>query len=78
MTIKKPMNTAATPAAPTSGGAAIASRLRLDVPDPSAKSAPTGGLKAAFGAALVALIVSGILTYLLWSHWDYLKSVCMS
>ena len=76
MTIKKPMKAPASPAAPAAtGGAAMASRLRLDAPDPAAaKSAPVGGVVPAFAAALVALVVSGILTYMLWKHWEFLMS----
>ena len=60
------------PAAPSTGGAAIASRLRLDAPDPSAARTSNKGLKPAFGFALVALAVAGLLTYMLWKHWEFL------
>ena len=67
---------AAAPAAPAAGGATIADRFKLDVPAPSAKSGGgTVGKKAAMIAlvvGLVALTVAGILTIVLYQHWDYL------
>ncbi len=76
MTIKKPIKVTKAPATATStapGGAAIASRLRLDTPDASKKVAgATIGLKVAFGAAIVSLIVTGVLVYMLWKHWEFL------
>ncbi len=71
MTIKKPMKAPSASATPAAGGAAIASRLRLDAPGPSAAKT-ISGLKPAFGAALAALAVAGILTYMLWKHWEFL------
>ena len=72
MTIKKPMKTAA--AAPAQvGGATIASRLQLDTSD--AAKAPASGGKAstvALVAGFLALVVAGILTYVLYQHWDFL------
>ena len=67
MKIKKPAN--------ASGGAAIAGRLQL----PTAAAAPTGpsagkhGLGWAGGAAFVALVVSGVLVYMLWQHFEFLR-----
>jgi len=73
MTIKKPMKAPVNPATPASGGAAIASRLRLDAPDPSAaKSAVVAGLKPAFAASLVALAIMAFLAWMLWKHWEFL------
>lgn len=72
MTIKKPMKTAA--AAPAQvGGATIAGRLQLDTSDVA--KAPAEGGKAstvALVAGLLALAVAGILTYVLWQHWEFL------
>lgn len=62
MTIKKPMK--------KEGGAAIASRLRLDAPTPVKTQGK--GSAFAFAAALIALAVVSGLTYLLWKHWEYL------
>ena len=66
----------AVPAAPAAGGATIADRFKLDVPEPSAKSGGgTVGKKAAMIAlvvGLVALTVAGILAFVLYQHWDYL------
>ena len=73
MTIKKPMKAPSDLAAPASGGAAIASRLRLDAPDPKARtSVSTTGAKVALGAAAVSLLVTGVLVYMLWRHWEFL------
>lgn len=68
---------AAAPAAPTAGGATIADRFKLDVPEASAKKGGGGtvGKKAATIAlivGLVALTVAGVLTFVLYQHWDYL------
>ena len=53
------------------GGAAIADRFRLDAPE--TKGRPVGkGATVAFIAAMLSLIVSGVLVYLLWQHWDFL------
>ena len=72
MTIKKPMKTAA--AAPAQvGGATIAGRLKLDAYDGPAQAAPAGkATTAAVIAGFVALVVAGVLTYVLWQHWEFL------
>ena len=81
MTIKKPMKAPASSAAapteattPGPGGATIADRFKLDMPDPNAAKASASGpfTTAALIAGLVALGVSGILTYMLWQHWEFL------
>ena len=64
MTIKKPAK---------EGGAAIADRFRLDAPAEAPKPAGGKSLTVAFGAALVALGVVALLTYMLYQHWDFLK-----
>ena len=71
MTIKKPMKTAAAPA--QVGGATIAGRLQLDTSD-VAKTPAAGGKAStvALVAGFLALAVAGILTYLLWQHWEFL------
>ena len=76
MTIKKPMKAAAPAAdvaAPAAGGAAIADRFKLDMTEPEKKPA-TGGKSTtcAVAAGLIALAVAGILTYILWQHWEFL------
>ena len=77
MTIKK-TKPAPAPAsvAPASGGATIADRFKLDVPDASAKKGGgTVGKKStmiALAAGLAALAVAGILTLVLYQHWDFL------
>jgi len=75
MTIKKPMKTpeAATVAAPAAGGATIADRFKLDMPDPAAQK-PTTGKSTVFAvvAGFLALVVAGALTYVLWQHWEFL------
>jgi len=76
MTIKKPMKapkTAGAAAAPATGGAAIADRFKLDMPDPSAQKVAAGkGTTFAVIAGLLALAVVGVLTYVLWQHWEFL------
>ena len=73
MTIKKPMKTAATAQPVQAGGATIASRLQLDTSDVAKGSASGGTVStAAVIAGFVALAVAGILTYVLYQHWDFL------
>ena len=78
MTIKKPMKTAATAAdaaAPAAGGATIANRFKLDMTEPAAKKPAAGSSTAttvAGIAGIVALIVAGILTYIIYQHWEFL------
>ena len=77
MTIKKPMKApaaSADAAAPAAGGATIADRFKLDMPDEGAKKPAAGGAATTIAAVagLVALAIAGILTYILWQHWDYL------
>ena len=76
MTIKKPMKapTVADTAAPAAGGATIADRFKLDMPEEGAKKPAAGGVATtcAVVAGLIALAVAGMLTYILWQHWDYL------
>lgn len=62
MTIKKP-----------AGGAAIADRFKLDTPDPKANSAVGKATTAAVIAGTVALIIAGILTFVLYQHWEFLR-----
>ena len=82
MTIKK-LKTAksdAAPAAPSAeaaaptGSATIADRFKLDVPDANAKKGAVGkkAAAAALTAALLALAVTGVLTFVLFQHWDFL------
>ena len=77
MTIKKPMKApvAADPAAaPAAGGATIADRFKLDMSDEGMKKLAAGGKATTFAAmaGLIALAVAGILTYILWQHWEFL------
>ena len=65
MTIKKPAN--------KEGGATIADRFRLDAPAEKPKAVGGTSLKVAFGAALVALGVAALVTYMLYQHWEFLK-----
>lgn len=73
MKIKKSASTASAPAA---GGAAIADRFKLDaVPaGPSAKNGTISKTAAATALAFgfVAFLIAGILTFMLYQHWDYL------
>ena len=78
MTIKKPMKAAEptdTPAAPVTGGATIADRFKLDLQDPNAKKASAGtGTLVAVIAAFVALALAGILTFVIYQHWEFLQA----
>ena len=72
MTIKKPMKTAAAAQPAQVGGATIANRLKLDTSDGAAQAAQAGkATTAAVIAGLVALAVAGVLTYVLYQHWDF-------
>ena len=76
MTIKKPMKApapASDVAAPAAGGATIADRFKLDMTEP-AKQPAVGGPASTIAAVagLLALAVAGILTYILWQHWEFL------
>ena len=78
MTIKKPIKpTAAEPtAAPVStGGATIADRFKLDIPQDGAKKGGPAGAAATIAAivGLVALGVAGVLTFIIYQHWEFLK-----
>ena len=76
MTIKKPMKAAAPAAdttAPAAGGATIANRFKLDMTEPEKKPAASSTATTVAGVAgLIALIVAGILTYILYQHWEFL------
>jgi len=57
-------------------GATIADRLKLDAADPKATAAATASKKAtqiALTAAIVALAIAGVLTFVLYQHWEFLK-----
>lgn len=59
----------------TAGGATIADRFKLDLADPNAKKASPGkGATVAVIAGLVALAVAGVLTFMLFQHWQYLSA----
>ena len=56
------------------GGAAIADRFKLDTPPPAKSGGAAGvGTKVAVAAAVVALLVAGVLAYTLYGHWEFLK-----
>ena len=86
MTIKKTLSvkrptvnaamTSSAEAEANSGAATIADRFKLDVPDPkSAKKSAGGGVGATIAvvAGVIALVVSGILTFVMYQHWEFLK-----
>lgn len=72
MKIKKP--TAPAAAAPAStGGATIADRFKLDVaPAKPVRTVNKTASLIALIAAVVALGVSGMLTFTLYQHWEFL------
>ena len=58
-------------ASASGGSAVLADRFKLDADAASAKPvAKAGNVTGLFG--LVALAVAGILTYMLWQHWEFL------
>ena len=74
MKIKKPIKAPAAETSAPTGGATIADRFKLE-PTAGKKSHGTVNKTAALCALIAAfagLVVSGILTYVLYSHWDYL------
>ena len=75
MTFKKISKTQESePVAAPEGSAVIADRFKLDAPDPSAAKAKGGKLAAVtLVVALVALAVSGVLTFIIYQHWEFLK-----
>lgn len=81
MKVKLPSGGAAAPAAEgaaPSGGATIADRFKLDATAPAKKSGGAGVSKGAaacaLAAAVVALVLSGALTFVLYNHWEFLKN----
>ena len=61
-------------AAPATGGATIAERFKLDMQE--TKPGATVSKKAAAVAltgALIALCVAGVLVFMLYRHWEFLK-----
>jgi len=55
------------------GGATIADRFKLDVPDKTAPKGAGTATKIAVVVALIALAVAGILAFTLYDHWEFLK-----
>lgn len=80
MTIKKPMKKAPSPAPAAdvpempaaTGGATIADRFKLDAPAEVRSSGGKGATIAAI-VGLVALGIAGVLTFILYQHWEFLK-----
>ena len=79
MTIKKPIkaqeaaDSSSMPA--TTGGATIADRFKLDMTDPNARKASAGkGAMFAVIAGVLALAVAGVLTFIMYQHWEFLQS----
>ena len=80
MTIKKPLSKTAVAApeagsSPATGNAAIADRFKLDLQDPAAKKGSSGGAAATVAAiaGFIALIVAGVLTFVIYQHWEFLQ-----
>ena len=72
MTLKKKATSAESVVAPVTGGATIADRFKLDMPDPNAKKPAGAETKIAVIAGVIALGVVGFLAFTLWQHWEYL------
>jgi len=71
MTIKK-TTMKIKPAGGGSGNGAVADRFRLDAPPPPKKAVSGPATTYAFAAGLLALAVAGILTWVLWTHLEFL------
>ena len=63
------------PAAPTTGGAVIADRFKLEVAEGAKGPAGVGkmGATCAFIASLVAIAALGIVAWLLYDSWNLVK-----
>jgi hypothetical protein len=76
MKIKK--NSGSESSAPTTSGAVIADRFKLDV-DPNANKEPAGVNKTAAAIAMVAALTSmvlmGVVAALMYVNWDLIKDV---
>ena len=72
MTIKKPMKTTE-PATPEDGSAVVADRFKLDVPNANGGSSGVA-TTIALVAGLIALAVVGVLTFVIYQHWEYLQA----
>lgn len=55
-----------------SEGVTIADRFKLDMPQAEVKPVASKSATVAVIFALVALAVTGVLTYTLWKHWEFL------
>ena len=79
MTIKKPMkapkpSSESAETVPSSGSAVLADRFKLDLQDPNSKRGSAGpATTVAAVAGLIALAVAGILTFVIYQHWEALK-----
>ena len=73
MTIKKPINESDAAEVSAAGSSGVPERFRLDV-DPNAGRS-SGGVAAtiAMVAGLAALAVVGVLTFVIYQHWEVLK-----
>ena len=70
MKIKKTAKTTIKASAP--GGATIADRFKLDDLEEKKSGPAPKSTAAAFFTALVALGVAGVLTFMLYKHWEFL------
>ena len=62
--------------APAGGGSAVlADRFKLDLQDPNSRRGSSGGTAATVAAVagLIALAVAGVLTVVIYQHWEALK-----
>lgn len=72
MTIKKPIKTLE-PGAPADGSAPIAGRFNLNVQNQNANGSSGAATTVALVAGLLALAVVGVLTFVIYQHWEYLQ-----
>lgn len=69
-----PQASAAGEAAASPAVSAVADRYRLDTSDaPKKKGGGGAASMITFLVAMAALIVSGILTFVMYQHWEFLK-----
>ncbi len=75
MSKKSPASeTTETAAAPAPGGATIADRFKLDAPSAAAPKPAGKSALMALIAGLLALAVAGILAFVIYQHWEFLKA----
>ncbi|MBR3222151.1 MAG: hypothetical protein IKF72_07935 [Kiritimatiellae bacterium] len=73
MTIKKPINESDAADASAAGAAGVPERFRLDIDPNAGRSSGGVATTVAMVAGLAALAVVGVLTFVIYQHWEFLK-----